>query len=148
MSLRCYTGNEEQTFLWDISGETLFGLQNSAKNKLLKIYGAEYATNETITSIKAIKINTANEIIDETDLPTDLIGYYNDQYQTLDDKLLVNNLDECIYYLEFNNGTVFKTEPFKVINISYETNNFVFMSGDNFVFMSSDNFILNSQWQI
>lgn len=148
MSLRCYSGNEEQSFLWDISGETLFGLQSSAKNKLLKIYGAEYATDETITSLKAVKINTVGETLEEIDLSIDLLGYYNGQYQTLDDKLLTSNLDECIYYLEFNNGTTFKTEPFKVIDISYEVNNFVFMDENNFTFMSGDNFILNSQWQI
>lgn len=148
MALRCYENNEEQSFLWNISGDVRFGLQLASRNKLLKIYNAEWLTADVITSIKAVKINIHGEILDETDLATDLIGYYNGQYQTLNDKLLVSNLDLCLYYLEFSNGTTFKTEPFKVIDISYEVNNFVFMSGDNFTFMDGNNFILNSQWQI
>jgi hypothetical protein len=133
--------NEEQSFLWDISGDTLFGLQLATNNKLLKIYNAEWASDDAITSIKAIKINTLGEIISETDLATDLIIYENGQYQAVDDKLLVTNLDACIYYIEFNNGTVFKTEPFLVVDSEIEVNNFIFEDNDNFIFEDGENFI-------
>lgn len=141
MSLKVYQGQGIQSFYWDYSGFVLFGLQLAPLNKLLKIYNAFWPSNDAITSVKAIKINTAKEIIEETELSTNLIAYDDGQYQVVDDILLVENLDECIYYLEFSNGIIFQTEPFLVMEAEIDVNNFVFMSTDNFVLMDGNNFI-------
>ncbi len=124
MSLKTYRSPEVQGFLKPGSPDLLFGLQNARTYKLLTLFEAnEIAETATsITSITAVKIRIDKTEISRTSLSVNLIVYDSatEQYVIDTDLLLASLLDQCIYYLEFQNGhNLFKTEPFLVKEMTF-----------------------------
>jgi len=144
MSLRTYV-DIEQGFRQKEAGSKLFGIQNSPKNKLLPLYNTYWPSNDAVTSITAVKIDTLGNEISRTTLSTSLIVYDTDQYLTDLTLSFTPFLDLCIYYIEFTNSTqTFQTEPFKVIDYTVyavEPANYTFEDDSNYVFENDDNYI-------
>lgn len=117
MSLQTFIGDEIQDHLKEGSGNLLFGIQLAPKNKMLQIHGANWASNDTITSVEAVMIGSNKREISRITLATSLIIYDTDKYITDVAESYAEDLDLCIYYIEFENATTtFKTEPFLVQN--------------------------------
>lgn len=118
MAVKTYIFPEIQDFMKIGTGNLRFGEQQAATYKLPVIYEA-YAKGSTAspTSITAVKIKTDKTEISRTSLATDLIIYdaATDQYLTDQSKLLASLLDNCIYFIEFENGfNLYKTDAFLV----------------------------------
>jgi len=117
MALNVTQGDEIQDHLKEGAADTLFGLQLASKDKMLQIYGANWASSDSITSITAVKIGTNKREISRTTLANSLIIYDTDKYIIDVAESYASDLDLCIYYIEFTNAsTTFKTELFLVQN--------------------------------
>lgn len=123
MSLQVFINSTVQGFMKTGTGNLKLGLQNAPTYKLLPIHGAHSLNSNSIVSIEAVKIGKNSSVtlgekeIDRTTLSNSLIVYDSSilQYIVDQDVILSELLDECIYYLEFNNGRdVFTTDAFLV----------------------------------
>ncbi len=130
MAIKTYKDPEVQDFMKSGTGNLRFGEQYAATYKLPIIYDAHEIseTATAITSITAVKIGSKSsynygiEEISRTSLSVNLIDYDSttEQYITDTDLLLASLLDECIYYLEFQNGhNLFKTDAFLVQEMTF-----------------------------
>lgn len=128
MSLNTYINDKIQGFRKQGCQSLLFGLQIVPSNVLPYIYNAYPGlSNANPISIELVKIssklkyNSGTYIwdyteIERTSLPLNSIQYdaTTGQYLTQDIDLTAL-LEECIYFIEFTNGSdIYRTEAFKV----------------------------------
>ena len=129
MSLKIYINEEEQDFRKEYNNNILLDIQVSRTFALLPISGASYSGSLTsATSVKLIKIQLDSpfSIIEEITLPNSVITYSNGQFKVDQDVDIGVSLDECVYYLEFENGeNKYKSEAFlvQVINNQLSADN-------------------------
>jgi len=128
MSLKTYINDEIQAFRKVATQSMPFGLQLAPDNTILGIHGA-YPVMSTAqpTSIDLVKIATVGTFdslnfiynykeIERISLPIGIIQYNVSAAQYLADTEIEfdSPVDECIYFIEFTNGSdTFKTEAFK-----------------------------------
>ena len=113
--LKVYTDSESQAYLKKGNNDLLFGIQFVPTFTLPQLKDAYYIDGSTsISSVKLIKISHLKHysVIEETTLPNAYVTYSSGQF-ILNYNILTIDLDECVYYLQFDTGTYrYKTEPF------------------------------------
>lgn len=139
MSLKTYISPQIQDFKKQGSPDLLFGLQIARPYVLLSIHDALNSNNSnSITVLKAIKLDANGTEIDSVLLASDLIIFDTDQYIIDTSKILATNLGSGIYFLQFLNGyTEYKTEPFLVKIWDYD------LSADN-ILITTDNTLIKA----
>lgn len=124
MALKTVISPDEQGFKKTSVGNLLFGAQIGHTFKLLAISEAVAGFSAgSITSIVAVKINSRGNEISRTSLATNLISFNveTNEYLTVSSKHLSTELDECLYFIEFTNGSdLYLTDYFLVQKMTVE----------------------------
>lgn len=145
--IKTYINSERQAHLKKGNNDILFGIQISKTFMIPQIKDAVYTgSNTSATSVKLVKISNKKpyNTISETTLSNNVITYSDGEFKINYDNLSIS-LDQCIYYLEFENGeNIYKTEPFLV----QEFNQKLLASGIYWLASSTDILASNTNYKV